>query len=520
MAAGAAEDPQDRLSGLPDDVLHSIIGRVPFKQAVRTNALSRRWPRLWLHALAASGVLDFTDRGFVRSQSRAHIVATVNRCLRVRGGGAPIDVLRVSLCPFGAFERDVVGWIAAALRRGAREVDVNLTQGRVELGAAFVNCRTELELPGDLFCAESSLARLSLGRCSLSNVPPGAPGLAGLTSLSLTHVDITDDAVRDTVACCRLLEFLSLRNCHLLKFVRIAGENLRGLEVVGCLDVRQLQVAAPALESFAFHGDILYFKYREDESLEFEPVEFIGKGNNTQTPSEATPLLRDAYLSHIGFGVYDDPLHEFAFSNLMEKVAHAKILTICSVGLLHIEETCNFYELMIDTPNLQELQLLMDSMDDDDVTRISGFFHPTPPPLLERLFIRLPAAACEHTNSGGATAIGNDEDIVLDFEIALDHLTFIKLVNFRGTRREMRLLRFVLRRAPILEHVVLLTPEEEGRALRPGDDDQNQQLLKIVQEHVSEIGKAFLWREAHVVVCRPREDCSRSPAHTKYYHDD
>ncbi|PNT70320.1 hypothetical protein BRADI_2g09930v3 [Brachypodium distachyon] len=334
MAAGAAEDPQDRLSGLPDDVLHSIIGRVPFKQAVRTNALSRRWPRLWLHALAASGVLDFTDRGFVRSQSRAHIVATVNRCLRVRGGGAPIDVLRVSLCPFGAFERDVVGWIAAALRRGAREVDVNLTQGRVELGAAFVNCRTELELPGDLFCAESSLARLSLGRCSLSNVPPGAPGLAGLTSLSLTHVDITDDAVRDTVACCRLLEFLSLRNCHLLKFVRIAGENLRGLEVVGCLDVRQLQVAAPALESFAFHGDILYFKYREDESLEFEPVEFIGKGNNTQTPSEATPLLRDAYLSHIGFGVYDDPLHEFAFSNLMEKVAHAKILTICSVGLL------------------------------------------------------------------------------------------------------------------------------------------------------------------------------------------
>ncbi|KQK03805.1 putative F-box protein At3g29830 [Brachypodium distachyon] len=518
MAAGAAEEPQDRLSGLPDDVLHSIIGRVPFKQAVRTNALSRRWPRLWLHALAASGVLDFTDRGFVRSKSRGQIVAMVNRCLRVRGGGAPIDVLRVSLCPFGAFERDVVGWIAAAIRRGAREVDVNLT---LDAALTVVNCRADqLELPGDLFYGESSLARLSLGRCSLRNVPAGGPALVGLTSLSLTRVDITDDAVRDTVACCRLLEFLSLRNCHVLKFVRIAGEKLRGLEVVGCLDVRQLQVAAPALESFAFHGDILCFG--EDDGFEFEPVEFIGKGN-TRTPSEATPELRDAYLSHIGFGEYDELIHQYAYSTLMQMVAHAKILTICSVGLLHIEEERGFIEHMMDPPNLQlqELQLLMDSMGDDVVTGFSSFFQLTAPPLLERLFIRFPAA-CNDTeeSSGGMMSIGEDEDIVLDFEIALDHLTFFKMVNFRGMRHEMRLLRFVLRRAPVLEQLVLVVPKEEGRTnLGLGHDDQKQ-LLKIVQENVSEIGKAFLWREPHVVVCRPREDCSRSPAHTKYYHDD
>lgn len=113
-----------------------------------------------------------------------------------------------------------------------------------------------------------------------------------------------------------------------------------------------------------------------------------------------------------------------------------------------------------------------------------------------------------------------DADIVLEYEIALDHLTFLKVVNFRGTRREPRLLRFVMRRAPILEQLVLVTPEDVGT---PGDHDQQESvrlLLKVVKEHVSEISKAWLWQEPRVTVCRPREDDSRSPAHTKYYHHD
>ena len=115
---------------------------------------------------------------------------------------------------------------------------------------------------------------------------------------------------------------------------------------------------------------------------------------------------------------------------------------------------------------------------------------------------------------------GEGADIVLECEIALDHLTFLKVVNFRGTRRELRVLRFVLRRAPVLEQLVLVTPEDVGT---PGDHDQQESvrlLLKVVQEHVSKISKAWLWQEPRVTLCRPREDDGRSPAHTKYYHHD
>ena len=164
----------------------------------------------------------------------------------------------------------------------------------------------------------------------MTSRPRGAAGLAGLTSLSLDSVDVTDDTVRDVVSECRLLEFLSLRSCHLLASARVAGERLRGLEIVGCLAMRDLQVAAPGLKSFAFHGDILYSR----DGYKTEPVVFIGKGNSRTTWNADTPELRDAYLSHLGFGGYDQLIHDFAFSCALLKVAHARILTLCSKGLL------------------------------------------------------------------------------------------------------------------------------------------------------------------------------------------
>lgn len=178
-----------------------------------------------------------------------------------------------------------------------------------------------------------------------------------------------------------------------------------------------------------------------------------------------------------------------------------------------MEQERLFAEGDVDAPNLEELQLLIDSisMGDNDVTRFSGFLELVVAPLLERLFIRLP------DDCGGTAVTGEGADIVLEYEIALDHLTFLKVMNFRGTTRELRLLRFVLRRAPVLEQLVLVTSEDMGT---PGDHDQQESvrlLLKVVKEHVC---KAWLWQEPRVSVCRPREDDSRGPAHTKYYHHD
>ncbi|KAK1664173.1 hypothetical protein QYE76_052332 [Lolium multiflorum] len=135
-----ASSEEDRLSGLPDDVLHSILGVLPLKHAVRTSALSMRWAHKWLHALATSAVLDFTDRDLVHGQSTAQITATVDRVLAIRGA-APIHVFRVALSPLDELGQNVVlGWVAAALGRGVREVGVDLGR-RVVLDDGVKNNR-------------------------------------------------------------------------------------------------------------------------------------------------------------------------------------------------------------------------------------------------------------------------------------------------------------------------------------------------------------------------------------------
>ncbi|XP_066310985.1 MEIOTIC F-BOX protein MOF-like [Miscanthus floridulus] len=340
---GSMEE-EDRLSSLPDDLLHSILRLLPFKHAVRTSALSRRWAPQWLRALASSRVLDFTDRDLARGQLPARAAeATMRRCLKVHAEhGAPLDVFRVALMlppgsSDGVFGRDVVGWIASAVARGAREVEVYLTLTptqtyRGQVPNADDGSAEFVELPSDLFVARNSLARLAL--------------------------------------------------------VGIASETLRVLEIVGCIAVKQVQVTAPALESIAFHSDEFFWEDANDVVFDFD---------------DDMPALRDVYLSQIGF-------------------AHDS------------DET---YLL------LSELQLLIASKDDydDDLEVFTSFFQENKLPLLDRLFVRFLGHVTDASDADAAAALAgevvdNSEHEIND-KFVLDSLSFIKLVNFRGTRFEL-----------------------------------------------------------------------------------
>ena len=105
-----------------------------------------------------------------------------------------------------------------------------------------------------------------------------------------------------------------------------------------------------------------------------------------------------------------------------------------------------------------------------------------------------------------------DDDKYIGFghKIVLGQLTFIKVVHFRGTWRERRLVGFLLKRAPILEQLVLVMAEGGGA---PGDER-----LEDIREWVSALRKAS--REARTSVCRPSEDDSPNHAHTRFFHEE
>lgn len=75
------------------------------------------------------------------------------------------------------------------------------------------------------------MERLALGGISLCVVPLPVAGLAGLRSLSISHADVTDKAVKGVLANCVSLESLT--------FTSVASERLQALELVGCCTVRQ-----------------------------------------------------------------------------------------------------------------------------------------------------------------------------------------------------------------------------------------------------------------------------------------
>ncbi|TVU22525.1 hypothetical protein EJB05_32231, partial [Eragrostis curvula] len=338
-------------------------------------------------------------------------------------------------------------------RGGARDVEVDLTPthgNRAQLDAEQ-DGKASMELTGDVFLTENSLARLSLYRFSLRAVPPG---LAGLRSLSLSRADITDETVQAVLSTCRSLEFLTLSRCHQLTSVRIAGDNLRSMELVRCLGVRELRVAAPALESLAFHGNILCLDDSEDDD---ERVAAVDLG--------AAPALRDAYLSHLGFGTEDD--------------VHDKDTDLSARRLA---KTDNAYATL--SPAYVGTRWLPRELD---------------------------RAVVESGTAAALTSVVDDSCILIHGDdFVLGHLKLIKVANFRGTRLEFVLLSFLIKRAPALEQLVLITVDEDEA---PGDEQ-----LKIIQQRVSAMRKAS--PEAQVIVCRPSEVRNHNPAHTRFYHEE
>lgn len=67
-----ADDDQDRISSLPEGILHGKLSRLPSVTAVRTSVLSKRWRRVWAsisrlefigawHHRCKIKLLEFTD---------------------------------------------------------------------------------------------------------------------------------------------------------------------------------------------------------------------------------------------------------------------------------------------------------------------------------------------------------------------------------------------------------------------------------------------------------------------------
>ncbi|KAK1279437.1 putative F-box/FBD/LRR-repeat protein [Acorus gramineus] len=216
----------DRISALPNNLIHRILSFTGTKFAVRTGLLSKRWRSLW----TSVPVLDFDHQEFCEPfdfeklieqlvlhggrvpffHQRAErmgldefvlfVNATLKRC-------AKTDLQRFRLSAEGYVDPlQVIVWINYAISRHTADLELELPTHEHMLSCAiFKGCS---ELPSSIFkCKSLTSLKLRMTQCWFFNTPATVK-LHGLVTLHLDAIVWRDDSLENVISKCPNLETL------------------------------------------------------------------------------------------------------------------------------------------------------------------------------------------------------------------------------------------------------------------------------------------------------------------------
>ncbi|CAL9022616.1 unnamed protein product [Prunus brigantina] len=202
----------DRFSNLPSDVIENILSRLPIREAVRTSVLSSNWR----YRSAMLRHLVFDDR-CVSTQKHITFVDIVDHVLLVHIG--PIHTFRLSHRGVLA-NWDIDRWILHLSRNSIKEV---ILRNRAMFTFRY-------RVPSYLFSCQD-IIHLELLLCVLKP-PPTFEGFRNLKSLVFDQVTLDQDVCQNLIACCPLLEKLTLLRPG-FTHLKIDAPNLQFLYVEG-----------------------------------------------------------------------------------------------------------------------------------------------------------------------------------------------------------------------------------------------------------------------------------------------
>ncbi|XP_071686490.1 FBD-associated F-box protein At2g26860-like [Rutidosis leptorrhynchoides] len=201
----------DRISNLPDPILHLILSRLPeTEEVVRTSILSTGWRYLWTSMTS----LDIDcRRGFDPSNFNEFVYwVLLNQTL-------DLDTFRLSCINNNYNKSTVWRWIHAAVMRKVKFLDLTFCP---------ISRSEDVELPHCMVMCESLVAL----RLYLFNHKLHFKGFLALKVLELNSVDLSDgDLIGKFLESCPVLEDLSLYDCMIydLEDFTITCPNLKTL---------------------------------------------------------------------------------------------------------------------------------------------------------------------------------------------------------------------------------------------------------------------------------------------------
>ncbi|KAL3634854.1 hypothetical protein CASFOL_021908 [Castilleja foliolosa] len=271
---------KDRLSQLPQPILHNILSLLSQRDAVQTSLLSKSWRYLWHGRLN----VEFRDIDYPfdkKEEIWPFIDKTLQRYL----------YQNLSLQKFLVDIRSVAVDFAL-LRKWIPVLLMNM--GVRSLNLLFRMNNIAFPLPLVVFQSES-LVELHLQRCDLSILEStDNVMLNNLQTLRLHDVYITDEIFEKIISGCPLMENMDLLECIGLKSIKLHKHyniiTLRTLRIENCCDnwfLRHKNMHFPhlkslkkATEGFFFDTpNILYFEYSCDGDAVLPSIKFTTTSN-------------------------------------------------------------------------------------------------------------------------------------------------------------------------------------------------------------------------------------------------
>ncbi|KAK6140658.1 hypothetical protein DH2020_025592 [Rehmannia glutinosa] len=238
----------DRISELPQGILHHILSFLSQKQAVQTCVLSKSWRYVW----STRPKIDFYEHCFYGN--RETFMFALDKTLQgyhdqklyiqeFRVWMSIVDPKSISL---------LEKWIPKIV------IDMRVKTFKLYLHS---NKREYFDLPSVVFKAES-LQKLYMHRCKLSQNPLDKVLFKHLQTLSLTLVYIVDETFEKIMSSCPLIENLFLESCKGLKTIKVnKGCNLKDFVwlIDGDGDDCSVEFNTPTLETIKFIGIVNWF---------------------------------------------------------------------------------------------------------------------------------------------------------------------------------------------------------------------------------------------------------------------